>query len=838
LPKTTWQSTEPKDLQRTLADFERWVEWLELTLDSGDPFVLEPFQREIARDVLECPPLQETWAMLPQGNAKALALDTPIPTPDGWTEMGELEVGDEVFDDRGCVCRVLLATETMLGHDCYRVVFSDGSSVVADADHLWRVRDVYRDERCVSLDVTKTTAEIATKHRINHPNGGRSHRYSVPQARPLELPEVLLPVEPYVLGAWLGDGESAGGRITFGDEFIREEIERRGYAVAEGNNCHGTRAVTASVYGLKTNLRQLGVLGNKHIPPIYLRASFLQRLNLLQGLMDTDGTISKPQGQCSLTTISMRLAADVLELVRSLGLKATVSERRAKFDGRDCGAAWIIQFHAYDDLPVFQMPRKYERQRPRPSRRSVSKTRRITEVVPVPSVPVRCIQVDSPSHLYLAGQGMVATHNTTLMAPVSLFLLDITPSAWIPVGAATRDQAEILFEQAAGFVERSGRAGHRFKIHPGLRRIKSKRHGGVGIKVYAADVKGGDGVIPTDAFVDELHRHDDLKLYRLWKGKLKKRGGRIVTISTAGEPGSPFEDLRETIRNQADERQREGCHLRAAGRGIVYHEWAVPSVDQARDLDVVKQANPLRQIDTEYLGDFLESLTLDFGEDWLRLTCNIPARSSFAAVPEAEWDRLETHERIPAGLPIRVGVDFGFVSDNTAIVPLWVKTESERMFGDATILKPPGGGVMLDVDDVKNAFRTIHERNPIEMAVCDTNAAKDLAQWLEDELGCTVIDRSQKNELQYLDYETFMRCIRERTIRHTGDREFRRHVLNAVTKRGEGDRKRFDRPQQSRNAKFQDRRVIDALVAAAMVLTTSMDDQTDSVYEQRGMVAA
>lgn len=414
---------------------------------------------------------------------------------------------------------------------------------------------------------------------------------------------------------------------------------------------------------------------------------------------------------------------------------------------------------------------------------------------------------------------------TTLKAAVALFLNEITPSPWIPIGAATRDQAEILFEQASGFIQRSGRMGHRFRIHPGLRRIKSTKNPtpGVGIKVYAADVKGGDGVIPTDAFVDELHRHDDLRLYRLWKGKLKKRGGRIHTDSTAGEPGSPFEDLRESIRNLAEHRQRQGCHLRATGKNLVYHEWAVPSVDQARDLDVVKQANPLSTIDKEYLGDFLQGLTLDFGEDWLRLKCNIPARSTHAAIPEAEWDRLETHERIPSGVPIWVGVDFGFVSDNTAIVPLWVRDPEFRLFGDVTILKPPGGGVMLDVEEVKQAFRHIHERNPIEVAVCDTNSAKDIVQWLDDELGCTIVDRSQKNEMQYLDYQNFMRCIRESTLHHSGDREFRRHVLNAVALPGPGDQKRFDRPKQSRNAKFQDRRVIDALVAAAMVLTTTME---------------
>jgi phage terminase large subunit-like protein len=428
---------------------------------------------------------------------------------------------------------------------------------------------------------------------------------------------------------------------------------------------------------------------------------------------------------------------------------------------------------------------------------------------------------------------------TTLMAALALYLCDITPSPWIPIGAAARDQAEIMFQQAVGFVERSGYLQHRFKVHPGLRKIRSLLRGGVGIKVYAADVKGGDGPIPTDAFVDELHRHDDLRLYRLWKGKLKKRGGRIVTTSTAGEPGAPFEELRETIRNGADERAYDGCHLRATGRKLVYHEWMVPRVEQARDVEVVKAANPLAQIDVGYLHDFLHSLTLDFGEDWLRLTCNIPTRSSAAAIPEADWDALQVDDEIPGGVPVWVGADFAWLLDTTAITPLWVRDQGFKLFGPPTILRPPGGGVMLPVEDVKRAFTDIHERNPIEVAVLDKTKAEDVAQWLEAELGVSVVDRSQKNALQYLDYDLWMRGIREKTIRHNGDRVFRRHVLNAIARRGEADRHRFDRPTASRNTRAgrQDRRVIDALTAATMVHTATCDHSA-SVYEDRGLVAA
>jgi phage terminase large subunit-like protein len=411
---------------------------------------------------------------------------------------------------------------------------------------------------------------------------------------------------------------------------------------------------------------------------------------------------------------------------------------------------------------------------------------------------------------------------TTLDAALALFLCDITPSPWIPIGAATRDQAEIMFEQAAGFVSRSNLEGVRFKIHPGLRRIKSVRRGGVGIKVYAADVKGGDGVIPTDCFVDELHRHDDLRLYRLWKGKLRKRGGRIHVSSTAGEPGAPFEELRETIRNQAVERDRDGAHLCARGPGIVYHEWAVPSADKARDLELVKAANPLAAITVDYLRKHLESLTLDFGEDWLRLTCNIPARSSQAAIPEAVWDAQQTQERIPVGAPVWVGADFGWLHDTTSIVPLWVRDERFRLFGDPAILKPPGGGMMLPVDEVKEAFRNINARNPIDVAVVDKARAEDVAQWLEDELGCAVVDRSQGPDFQVDDYDEWMAGLRKRTIWHTGHREFRRHVLNAVARVSVGDKRRFDRPDSGRgNARKQPTRVIDALVAAAMVHTAA-----------------
>jgi phage terminase large subunit-like protein len=152
---------------------------------------------------------------------------------------------------------------------------------------------------------------------------------------------------------------------------------------------------------------------------------------------------------------------------------------------------------------------------------------------------------------------------------------DYTESAFVPIGASSREQAEILYRQAEGLVMRTPGLRDRFKCQEGYRRIKCLRTGGR-IQVYAADDRTADGIIPTLALLDELHRHRNLRLYRTWRGKLLKRNGQIVTISTAGEPGGEFEDTRANIRQMADDVRTDGCHTRAVGDDIVLHDWAIP----------------------------------------------------------------------------------------------------------------------------------------------------------------------------------------------------------------------------------------------------------------------
>jgi hypothetical protein len=321
--------------------------------------------------------------------------------------MAELETGDIVFDDRGQPCTVTAVTDVMFGHHCYRVVFSDGSTIVADAEHNWLTwdkpaRKALTDSRRHSQPRVVTTMEMAETLWY-----GEELNHAVRVAEPLQYDEAKLLIDPYVLGVWLGDGHSAMGRITCFDQGILDEIEQRGYVVSP-NAYRGNYGIL----GLHVQLKEAGLLNNKYIPSEYFRASVSQRKDLLHGIMDTDGGVN-PNGQCDLTMMSREIIDGVEELALGLGCKVVRSTRRAKLYERDCGLAHRLNITA--TFPVFKLSRKVAQQFAKafsPSRG----IRTVRAVESVETVPVRCIQVDSPSHMYLAGRACIPTHNSTMAA--------------------------------------------------------------------------------------------------------------------------------------------------------------------------------------------------------------------------------------------------------------------------------------------------------------------------------------------------------------------------------------------------------------------------------------
>jgi phage terminase large subunit-like protein len=401
---------------------------------------------------------------------------------------------------------------------------------------------------------------------------------------------------------------------------------------------------------------------------------------------------------------------------------------------------------------------------------------------------------------------------TTLVSGLALYHLQHTISGSVPAAASSREQAEILYLQAEGMVVRSRLGG--FKCLPGYRRIRFDAMGSR-LQIFAADDRTGDGIVPTLALVDELHRHRDLKLYRTWRGKLDKRGGQIVAISTAGEPGGEFENTREAIRQGATDIERTRTFMRAASAELVLHEYALPEDGRVDDLDLVKQANPLKAITLPQLARKRQSPTMTPGH-WRRFVCNLPTRSENAAITESEWYGATTTETIPPGVPVWAGLDVAWKWDTTALVPLWIRDHDYRLLGPADVMVPPRDGTSLDPVDVEDALLRLHARNPIHTLVMDTTRAEQLSVWAETQIGCRVIAQAHTPKVLALDYERFMEALREGWLHHTGDAELTRHALNAVAKVRDEDT-RFARASQVHDSGDNDLRVIDALVAAAMV---------------------
>jgi predicted phage terminase large subunit-like protein len=339
---------------------------------------------------------------------KAMALDTPVPTPTGWSTMAELKPGDLVFDETGHPTRVVAKSPVFHGRPCYRVWTKCGESVVADAEHLWRVRLCRKYKGVFDY----TTAHLAARTSARNP--------MVKSQGALVLPEADLPIDPYVLGAWLGDGCSSHATITASAvdiDWLRAKIESCGVRTSD----RGTDGTFGLVGGFWVTAQRLGLKRNKHVPPIYFRASASQRLALLQGLMDTDGTCSKQSGMCEFTNTNKRLVDAVIELVSSLGMKCHVEEGRARFRGKDCGPVWDVRFYMAE---AFTMPRK--RAIARTAEKFVGRFLRFEPLTePVDTV---CIQVEAPSGMFLVGRTMLPTHNSELVSRrMPAFVLGLEP---------------------------------------------------------------------------------------------------------------------------------------------------------------------------------------------------------------------------------------------------------------------------------------------------------------------------------------------------------------------------------------------------------------------------
>lgn len=429
--------------------------------------------------------------MAGRGSGKAIDDDELLPTPVGWTRMGDVSVGDLVLDHAGSPTTVL-GVYPQGSVSCSRVTFSDGSTVDVSDDHLWTVlhgktigayaRDV--DVRNGDPDWwcwSRPTGSVLRRGR-----DGREHVYTyggsrrhtgpvtvttsalavgdaIPCALPLQLPNAVLPVDPYVFGAWLGDGSTGNGSICSGQQdvdHLRAQLLDRGYGPLHEKVDVRTGVVGLHSQRLHDELKTLGLAPRrrtrKFVPEDFLRGSVEQRLDLLRGLMDTDGHIPVRCCYAGVGFINQSLADATHELAISLGYQSHCHTRTlVATKHRPERLFYGVDVRPTPDRNPFLLPRKASRVTEMPRSQATRKTmRRVVAVESIGDRKATCIKVDTKSSLFLAGRGMVPTHNTRAAAEWirSLARRTDTPLRFGLVARTAADVRDVLVEGESGIL--------------------------------------------------------------------------------------------------------------------------------------------------------------------------------------------------------------------------------------------------------------------------------------------------------------------------------------------------------------------------------------------------
>ncbi len=686
-----------------------------------------------------------------KGRAKALALDTPLPTPTGWTTMGEVQPGDALFDETGTPTTVLGVSEVYTDHDCYEVEFSDGERIVADAGHLWTVEELRRDYRQVTVD----TAYLA-EHRTTRADGACNFRLQMPG--PLkDLPTADLPIDPYVLGVWLGDGNTANSGVCIPDAEVADELRAAGYRV-EHRASYGPYGYW--VFGLNSQLRALGVLGNKHVPQEYLRASTDQRLSLLQGLLDSDGTVSH-EGRAGFTSKRERLADAVVELLATFGIKSAKREFRTKLQGRDCGPGWSVDFWPVAEVPVFRLTRKAERQRPRDpdARCRLADTRRIVAVRPVETVPTRCIAVESPSRLFLAGRRMVQTHNSELAGFIAVaeafgqVRFDGWDADGQPVGRPVRsplikclateeEQAGNTFENVAFIAASWGPDVHPdiYAAVKGARQYQSATalylpFGGE-IRASTAGAASKDGGKETFAVADEVGLYVTRELRSMYatvaRNLAKRKASEPWMLSTT----TMYRRGEQSVAEDIFRAWKKG-ELRAST--LVDHRQASGRIDLDDEAHTKKQLREVygdaaSWIDVDRIyRDMLDPTVCPDVATAARYYLNREMAGSTTWIAADVVERQVLREVVADGEAITVGFDGSLSDDSTVLIGCRV---SDGFLFPLGIWERPEGpeqiGWEVDRVDVEATLDEAFGRYDVKRAYCDPHEWRsDIGRWSE-----------------------------------------------------------------------------------------------------------
>lgn len=436
---------------------------------------------------------------------------TPILTANrGWTTHGDLKIGDFVFGLDGNPTEIIGLSPKK---ECDRkVCFTNGAEILVHEGHLWSVHKRGNHEK--ELQVFSTSEmENDFKYVSKNGKGKKSkerYRYHLPLIEPIVYDEIELPISPYWLGLWLGDGVSSAPNICAEDRDAEYSLKHTEYDIisqySSGKHC----IVASYTYqGLLTKLKELDLYKNKHIPDIYKKSSIEQRKQLLAGLIDSDGNVDK-KGRVRFINVNKKLIDDVFELCFGLGLypymMEPVSPEKANEYKKNNGSygiiskqtAYCIGFQSRYDIPT-KIPRKKIVEKGLRRKIAISDIQKIED-----TELGQCIEVDAEDGIYLIGKELIPTHNSkssmvTLAFPLWLLFQD--PNVNIMIVTGSPKLAEKFGIQLREYVRE---LGHYFNVY--LSNVKQAsthimfcdKHG----KLYRGNIMlatSGGGITGQDA---------------------------------------------------------------------------------------------------------------------------------------------------------------------------------------------------------------------------------------------------------------------------------------------------------------------------------------------------
>jgi len=822
----------------------------------GKPFLLLDWEKDFVRNLFGWKEIEtgyrryrEAFVFVARKNGKALEVNTPILTTTGWKKHGDLVPGDFVFSPDGVPAKVIYSTPHYEGN-CYFVDFSGDEAIIAHENHEWKTNRTWYTGKPKWIEGEKplvTTKRIAETLRC----GKRQDLvHSVDVAKPIQFEPKEYTIPPYVLGVWLGDGDSDSCRITIAEPEIVQKLSDYGYP-AEYRSRYRHLVGRGK---FQKQLREKGLLGNKHIPQEYLLGSVEQRIDLLRGLMDTDGYVSSA-GQCGIALTDGNLFRQVVELITGLGLKPRVMIDRAQLNGVDCGVRYRVHFCAYQDTPIAYIERKAKRQKETPKTRQRSQTRMISNVTPAGKQTVNCITVEGG--MYLAGKQLIPTHNSPLGAAIALYLLivDNEPGAELISVAADRDQARAIFDTARFMVKQNAALD---ELVSAYRNAIVAKQGASVYKVVSSDAGTKHGGNLHAALFDELHAQKNRDLYDVVQTSFgARRQPLLISFSTAGYD-------RESICYEIYSMAKQ------VAEGIVQRDWFYPVIYEASPEDdwtseeTWKKANPSlgHSIKIDYLRKNYEKAlsSPQFQNTFKRLYLNMWTSQETRWLEMQTWDKCGEQPidmRLLEGAECYGGLDLATVSDIAAFVldfpnesgeeelhtwlptlfcpeskltdPGFIDRDIYRAWADQGYLIATPGNV-IDYEYIIAEIERLGELYNIKEIAFDRWGAAQISQTLTN-MGFTLVGFGQGYVSMSPPTKEVERLILQGRVRHGNHPVMRWMADNVMVT--------TDPAGNIKPDKKKSRQKIDGVVAAIMATDRAIRNSVgrkDSVYERRGLV--